>query len=65
MNNDLIGGAICTIVATILIFLGIAIGAGSCNDKWRAETVEKGLAEYVVDGKTAVWQWKDIDEHEK
>lgn len=48
------------LVMLMLGFLfGLIIGMAIVNDSWRADSVEVGAAEYILQGDEAVWQWKD------
>lgn len=59
-NNGFVPGVLIGIV--IGIFLGLTTGVASIcklSLEWRREAVEKGHAEYVLQGDEAVWQWKE------
>lgn len=51
------------------IVFGIGFGCfvigGMSTNSWKSEAVEKGHAEYVLQGSKAVWQWKEIKEPAK
>lgn len=49
------------------VFLGTMLGlfvamlvCVAVDSTWRREAVEKGHAEYVLQGSEAVWRWKEV-----
>jgi hypothetical protein len=55
--------------AGLIGLFAVAIGcigvAGCTNMNWRAEAVDKGHAEYYLDGSEAKWRWKDLTNKEQ
>lgn len=41
------------------LLLALAVGI-TVDNTWRREAVEKGHAEYVLQGSDAVWRWKEV-----
>lgn len=46
-------------VAVLALLIGCPAVAGCTNMNWRAEAVDKGHAEYYLDGSEAKWRWKE------
>lgn len=50
----------CIIFIILAFLLGLMLGAGICNDLWKADAITADIGEYVINPKTgaAGFKWK-------